>query len=64
MTQNWTSVVKSNWIFFKFYLLIYIYIYICQSMNIINFVQSHQSSPCGIIDNTFQSTIYSKSLAL
>ena len=26
-TQNWTSFVKSNWIFSKFYLLIYIYIY-------------------------------------
>ena len=28
MTQNWTLIVKSNWIFSKFYLLIYIYIYI------------------------------------
>ena len=27
MAQNWTSIVKSNWIFSKFYLLIYIYIY-------------------------------------
>ena len=26
MTQNWISIVESNWIFFKFYLLIYIYI--------------------------------------
>ena len=24
--QNWTSIVKSNWIFSKIYLLIYIYI--------------------------------------
>ena len=28
MMQNWTSIVESNWIFSKFYLLIYIYIYI------------------------------------
>ena len=28
MAQNWTSIVKSNWVFSKFYLLIYIYIYI------------------------------------
>ena len=28
MAQNWTSVVESNWIFSKFYPLIYIYIYI------------------------------------
>ena len=28
MAQNWTSIVKSNWIFSKFYILIYIYIYI------------------------------------
>ena len=28
MAQNWTLIVKSNWIFSKFYLLIYIYIYI------------------------------------
>ena len=27
MVQNWTLIVKSNWIFSKFYLLIYIYIY-------------------------------------
>ena len=27
MAQNWTSIVKSNWIFSKFYIL-YIYIYI------------------------------------
>ena len=27
MTQNWTSIVESNWIFSKLYLLIYIYIY-------------------------------------
>ena len=27
MAQNWTSIVESNWIFSKFYLLIYIYIY-------------------------------------
>ena len=26
--QNWTSIVESNWIFSKLYLLIYIYIYI------------------------------------
>ena len=26
--QNWISIVESNWIFLKFYLLIYIYIYI------------------------------------
>ena len=26
MTQDWISIVKSNWIFSKFYLLIYIYI--------------------------------------
>ena len=26
MAQNWTSIVESNWIFSKFYLLIYIYI--------------------------------------
>ena len=25
VTQNWTSIVESNWIFFKLYLLIYIY---------------------------------------
>ena len=33
MAQNWTSIIKSNWIFSEFYLLIciyiYIYIYIC-----------------------------------
>ena len=28
MRQNWISIVESNWIFSKFYLLIYIYIYI------------------------------------
>ena len=28
MAQNCTSIVKFNWIFTKFYLLIYIYIYI------------------------------------
>ena len=28
MMQNLTSIVESNWIFSKFYLLIYIYIYI------------------------------------
>ena len=28
MMQNWTSIVESNWIFSKLYLLIYIYIYI------------------------------------
>ena len=28
MAQNWTSIIESNWIFSKFYLLIYIYIYI------------------------------------
>ena len=28
MVQNWTSIVEFNWIFSKFYLLIYIYIYI------------------------------------
>ena len=28
MAQNWTSIVESNWVFSKFYLLIYIYIYI------------------------------------
>ena len=28
MAQNWTSIVEFNWIFSKFYLLIYIYIYI------------------------------------
>ena len=27
MTQNWTSIIEFNWIFSKFYLLIYIYIY-------------------------------------
>ena len=27
MAKNWTSIVESNWIFFKLYLLIYIYIY-------------------------------------
>ena len=27
MTRNWTSIVEFNWIFSKFYLLIYIYIY-------------------------------------
>ena len=26
MAKNWTSIVESNWIFFKLYLLIYIYI--------------------------------------
>ena len=26
MAQNWTSIVESNWIFSKLYLLIYIYI--------------------------------------
>ena len=25
--ENWTSIVESNWIFFKFYIYIYIYIY-------------------------------------
>ena len=25
MTQNWTSIVESNWIFSKPYLLLYIY---------------------------------------
>ena len=31
MTQNWTSIVKFNWIFSKLYLLyIYIYIFFCQ----------------------------------
>ena len=28
MAQNWISIVESNWIFSKLYLLIYIYIYI------------------------------------
>ena len=28
MAQNWISIVESNWIFSKIYLLIYIYIYI------------------------------------
>ena len=28
MAQNWISIVEFNWIFSKFYLLIYIYIYI------------------------------------
>ena len=28
MMQNWTSIVESNWIFSKLYLLIYVYIYI------------------------------------
>ena len=28
MAQNWTSIIESNWIFSKLYLLIYIYIYI------------------------------------
>ena len=28
MTQNWISIVESNWIFSKLYLLTYIYIYI------------------------------------
>ena len=28
MAQNWTSIIECNWIFSKFYLLIYIYIYI------------------------------------
>ena len=28
MMQNWISIVESNWIFSKLYLLIYIYIYI------------------------------------
>ena len=28
MAQNWTLIIKSNWIFSKVYLLIYIYIYI------------------------------------
>ena len=27
MAQNWISIVEFNWIFSKFYLLIYIYIY-------------------------------------
>ena len=27
MVQNWTSIVEFNWIFSKFYLLIYIYMY-------------------------------------
>ena len=27
MVQNWTSIIESNWIFSKFNLLIYIYIY-------------------------------------
>ena len=27
MAQNWISIVESNWIFSKLYLLIYIYIY-------------------------------------
>ena len=25
MSQNWTSIIEFNWIFSKFYLLIYIY---------------------------------------
>ena len=28
MTQNWTLIVESNWIFSKLYIYIYIYIYI------------------------------------
>ena len=28
MAQNWISIIESNWIFSKFYQLIYIYIYI------------------------------------
>ena len=28
MTQKWTSIIESNWIFSKFGLYIYIYIYI------------------------------------
>ena len=27
MTQNWTLIVESNWIFSKLYIYIYIYIY-------------------------------------
>ena len=30
MTQNWTSIVESNWIFSKLYIYIYIYIYFKQ----------------------------------
>ena len=36
MTQNWTSIVESNWIFSKFFLLIYIYIY--KWVNFINLI--------------------------
>ena len=27
MTQNWTLIIESNWIFSKLYIYIYIYIY-------------------------------------
>ena len=31
IAQNWISIVESNWIFSKFYLLIYIYILVAHS---------------------------------
>ena len=38
MTQNWTSIVESNWIFFKLYLLIYIYIYMTYKLKLFFFM--------------------------
>ena len=38
--QNWISIIKSNWIFSKIYLLIYIYIYIYVCVCVFVFVGS------------------------
>ena len=37
MTQNWISIVESNWIFSKFCILIYIYIYYHYFKILVNF---------------------------
>ena len=39
MTQNWTLIVKSNWVFSKFYLLIYIYIYMTYKFELFLVIQ-------------------------
>ena len=60
MTQIWTLIVESNWIFSKLYLLIYIYIYIIFVPNELSLVIKQKAQKYKIIQTLSSSNfIYS-----
>ena len=53
MAQNWTSIIEFSWIFSKFCLLIYIYIYITYKLELFLVIQEKKAHKYKIIQKLY-----------